>query len=163
MEIPMKTTLLLLALLASGLILIVAEAAAPGAPEAAAPGWDLQSDGSYKIHRDTPALAPGSTIVQPATPALAQHGDGASAHLRRGAVRCLRETVNTAYWDGYQDSGDFGANWAVAKLFVSPPLGCVRAPEREPVRVLEHHNAGLVQIEWTGQRDWIVFERDLEN
>jgi hypothetical protein len=102
-------------------------------------------------------------IAQPGPPPLSL---SRPVYLRRGKVRCLRETVRAAAWRGYQDSGDFGANWAVAKLLVTPPLGCVRAPVREPVRLLAEADksySAFANIEWTGQSDWLVLLSDLEN
>ena len=86
--------------------------------------------------------------------------------LSTGAVRCLRETVLAAIRHGYPRGGNSAAQWAVANLFVAPPLGYVRAPERKPVRLLaqaDRSYSALANIEWTGQRDWLVFLSSLEN
>jgi hypothetical protein len=106
---------------------------------------------------------PTTKIAQPGPPPLSL---SQPVYLRRGAVRCLRETVLAAHWRGYQDGGDSAALWAVAHLFATPPLGCVRAPERERVRLLAQADksySALANIEWTGQDDWLVFLSSLEN
>lgn len=152
----------------AGLALVIAvmgtviSAVAPPWPTTSdepAPTWDLQSDGSYKIHRPAPASAPA-----PVTQATNNTHLDRPIYLRKGAVICPPMDVFGAYLDGYKAGGEHQGHQAVEQLFVHPDGDCVRTLSRDRVKVTDQTVSAekLVHIEWEGMPD-LALSGDLSN